>query len=528
MVAGQRALGAVAARPQALLLRASLVLLVVAAVSKLTTLAADSFVAARFGLSVNADAYLLAIGLIGALLAAPSETLRLAMVPICGRHLHQGDVRKAAGVVGLLLLAVVVLGSAAALALAAAMPWLAPVAAPGFDSEGLAKLVELMRVLAPALVLGLVMALLLGVLHAQLRFGVPAIAGIGLGAGVIGAGVALGGRMGVTSLALGYVVGAAAVVVALGWLSRGLWRDGAALRGAVSEARPFLRLALPTGVAISIVSAGALLERAVASATGSGNVAALGYAIKLITQAAIVSQSIWTPLTPLLTASGASPDREGDRRLVPFSIKLILLVLVPATALLIALRQPIVAVIFERGAFTAADTGRTATLLALHSGSLLGEGLFMVAVAALLSFHDARTRLVASALFLGCKVALMASLAPVMGVSGIALASSVSSLLAGAYAVRILARRFSAEETAELRAFAGKIALGGLVAFGAAVPCAELLGYAGASGTLASDLLRLASGSVAAALSYVAVLKLLGVSEIDALLARLRQRVLAS
>ena len=95
MVAGQQALSAATTRPRAALLRASLLLLGVAIVSKLTTLAADSFVAARFGLSVDADAYLLAIGLTSALLAAPSETLRLAVVPVCGRYLQQGELRGA-------------------------------------------------------------------------------------------------------------------------------------------------------------------------------------------------------------------------------------------------------------------------------------------------------------------------------------------------------------------------------------------------------------------------------------------------
>ena len=190
-----------------------------------------------------------------------------------------------------------------------------------------------------------------------------------------------------------------------------IFREGAPVRAARAELPPFLRLALPTGIAITIVSSGAVIERAVASATGAGNVAALGFAIKLVTQAAIISQSIWTPLTPMLTAS-ASEGRQHDPTLVAFSIKLVLLVLTLATALIIALREPIVALVLQRGAFTAEDTGKTATLLALHSGSLVGEGLFMVAVAALLSLHDATTRLLGSALFIVAKVALMFALAP--------------------------------------------------------------------------------------------------------------------
>ncbi|MEX1254287.1 MAG: lipid II flippase MurJ [Dehalococcoidia bacterium] len=502
------------------LLRASLLLLAVAGASKLTTLAADSYVAARFGLSADADAYLLAVGLLGALLGAPSETLRLALVPICGRYLRQGDRRRAAGVVALVLGAAVVVGGAAALALGLSAPWLAPLAAPGFEGATRDTAVQLTRMLAPALLLGLVMSVLLGVLHAQLRFGVPAVAGIGLSAGVIGGGVLLSDALGVSALAAGYVAGTGVAVLVLAWLARGLFREGAALRGARGELAPFVRLALPTGIAITIVSSGAVIERAVASATGAGNVAALGFAIKLVTQAGIISQSIWTPLTPLLIASG-SGSRDNDPLLVAFSIKLVLLILTLATSLIIALREPLVAVILERGAFTAADTSKTATLLALHSGSLVGEGLFMVAVAALLSLYDATTRLVGSVLFIVAKVVLMFALAPVIGVAGVAIAASVSSLLAGAFSVAVLARRFPSDTTRDLLACGAKAALAGLVALAVAGVIAGLVSSASPS----SNVVVLALGGLAATAAYLIVLLVLRVQEIETIFRGAQQRL---
>lgn len=525
MIAGEQTMAAVAARPRRVLLHASAVLLAVAAISKLTTLAADSFVAARFGLSVDADAYLVALGLVGALLAAPSEAIRLAVIPVFGRHLRDAQLREAAGVVAWLLIGAAVVGGAVALGIVVARPWLVLLAAPGFDNAGRELLSHLMAVLAAAVALGLVMAVLLGVLHTQLRFGVPALAGIGLSGGVIGGGLLLGHALGVTSLAVGYVVGMGVVTALLAWLSRGLFREGASLDGARRELRPFLRLAVPTGFAISIVSLGAIVERAVASVTGAGNVAALGFAIKLIMQAGVISQSIWTPLTPLLTASGASSQHEGDARLVMFSLRLLLLTLVPATALIIALRQPLVAVIFQRGAFTAADTTTTANLLALHSGSLVGEGMFMVAVAALLSLHDSGTRLVAAGFLIGAKVVLIAVLSPLVGVAGVAVAASLSSLLAGAYSVRVLGRRFSQRERRALHAFGGKVLVAGLGALAAAVATSRLLTAGSGGAGLGGELLQLIAGGFAGTLVFLSALALLRVEELDTLLCHVQERL---
>jgi putative peptidoglycan lipid II flippase len=519
LVAGRSTIDAVG-RPRALLLRASLVLLGVAALSKVVTLAADSLVAWRFGLSASADAYLLAIGIVGVALAAPGETLRLSIVPICGRQLALGRTKSAAGLVLLVLLGVLGTGGAVALCMVAAAPWLARLLAPGFDGGAAATLTQLLRIMAPAVLLGLLLAVLLGVLHTQLRFGLPALAGIGPSAGVLLAALVLGGALGVNALAAGYVLGTAAVVGGLAWAGRGLLREGAAVREARRELGPLLRLALPTGLAISIVSTGAIAERAIASLTGAGDVAALGFSIKLLTQAAILSQSVWTPLTPLLTAARTPASKPRNLALVPFSLRLVLLVLVPATALLIALREPLVGLVFERGAFTAGDTARTATLLALHSGSLVGEGVFMVSVAALLSLHDSATRLIASVLFLASKLALMAALAPLVGVAGIALAASASSLLAGAYSVRVLGRHLDDGALRALAAFAAKAVVAGLLALGAALVCSEVLAAHAQTEGEPAYLARLAIGTGAGLAAYAAALLCLGVEEAQMLARR--------
>lgn len=527
VVAGTQTLQPAIERPRQLLLRAGLTVLAVAVVSKVMTIAADSFVAARFGLTVNADAYLLSVGLMGALLAAPAETLRLAIVPVSGQYLRQGNLRAAAGAIVMVLGATLMIGAAATVVLMLIIPHVAPVLAPGFSDEGLATLTRLVRVLAVGIVAGLVLALLLGVLHTQLRFGVPALAGIGVAAGVIGVGLLFSDALGVTALAIGYVGGTITVVLVFAWLSRGVFKEGVSLRDAQRDVGPFAKLALPTGLAIAIVSIGAIVERAVASATGVGNVAALGFAIKLITQASLLSQSIWTPLTPLLTATGASLSGEGDSRLVPFSLRLVVLVLLLATALLIALRKPLVGVVFEHGAFTASDTGTTATLLALHSGSLIGEGLFMVAVVALLTFGDSLTRLVATGIFIALKVALIATLAPIVGVAGIALAASVSSLIAGVFAVRILVGRFAPAEMKPLMTLTGKAVAAGLVAFAVAALSSEAVHVSGGSESIAVRVTQLICGGTSGSIAFVGTLLLLNVEEARVALVRVWQRMRA-
>jgi zinc transporter ZupT len=100
---------------------------------------------------------------------------------------------------------------------------------------------------------------------------------------------------------------------------------------------------------------------------------------------------------------------------------------------------------------------------------------------------------------------------------------AVSSLLAGAYSVHILARRFSAGERSALLAFGGKVAVAGVLALGAAAMLSELVGAYAGSDWLAEDVSQLVVGSLGAAVMYVAALLALNVHEVEALVRRARE-----
>ena len=116
----------------------------------------------------------------------------------------------------------------------------------------------------------------------------------------------------------------------------------------------------------------------------------------------------------------------------------------------------------------------------------------------------------------------MAFLAPLIGVAGIALAASVSSLFAGAFAVGVLARRFAPGEMKALALLGVKAVLAGLAVLVAAWALSAFVSIGSGGGeSFGTRLLQLVVGTTGASIVYVGVLVLLDVEEAKLALARL-------
>jgi putative peptidoglycan lipid II flippase len=83
---------------------------------------------------------------------------------------------------------------------------------------------------------------------------------------------------------------------------------------------------------------------------------------------------------PTLSRQDATADEEAFRRTLGMGIKVVLLLVLPATAGLAALTQPIIALLFERGAFAAQDTSLTALALMFYLPSLPAAAIDQVLI----------------------------------------------------------------------------------------------------------------------------------------------------
>lgn len=334
--------------------------------SRLLGLARDSVIAHYFGAGGPVSAFRLALQipqiaydlLIGGLISA-------ALVPVfseyAGRE-HQEELWRVAGTFCSLAAAALAL---VVLLLEVLAPWAVAVMGGGLEARYQEQAAADLRLVAPALLFLGLSGAVSGLLYALKRFVYPAFATAVFNAGIVLLVLLTERFLGIASAAIGVVVGA--------FLQLALQLPG--LRGArlrfSFRSHPALRrillLYLPVLLGVSISIVGTVIDRRLASATGESSIAWMQNATTLIqTPLGLIAAAVSLAVLPSLSRAGAFQDEQAFRAYLGLGLRLILTLVVPATAGLYALGRPLVALLFEHGAFTPDDTRMVSLALYLY------------------------------------------------------------------------------------------------------------------------------------------------------------------
>jgi putative peptidoglycan lipid II flippase len=241
--------------------------------------------------------------------------------------------------------------------------------AGGLSPEYQALAVTLLRLTLPAVLFTSLASVLSGALYALKRFTFPAMIGAVSNAAIISTALLLGRHWGVSSMAIGTLVGAVLqMVIQLPGI-----RD-ARINVTLAMHHPALRhvgkLYLPILTSLVVDKAAEMLSYRLASGISDPAIAWMNYATQIIQfPLGLVSAAISIAILPTLSQQANSDDIIPFRATLAKGLRLVLALVIPATIGLYVLAQPTIALIFEHGDFTPEDT--VATSMALQY-SLLG------------------------------------------------------------------------------------------------------------------------------------------------------------
>jgi len=272
-------------------------------------------------------------------------------------------------------------------------PLIITLAAPGLSGVDHELAVFLFRFMLPMLVLHCLLAVFKGVLNSLDHYAMPEYAGVFFNLLVIASALTLAGSCGITSLAIGVVLGS--IVQVLVQLPV-LVRRGIRYRFTVAFTHPALRemgrLVIGAVVATAVVPLNAFVARALASTLPAGSISALAYAFRVfLLPVSLFAVPVYTVLlTDLSTAHQQSkPHLFKDQATAGLS--LLFAVALPATATLLALAVPVTRLLYERGQFTATDVVFTSQALAAYAVGTLAYGTSQVMVRLFNASKDTRT-----------------------------------------------------------------------------------------------------------------------------------------
>jgi putative peptidoglycan lipid II flippase len=205
------------------------------------------------------------------------------------------------------------------------------------------------------------------------------------------------------------------------------WRLG--YRPRVTFGHPALRAAARLAAPVLVFTAATVGVQAAVNLFGSafGGVEKLYYAFVVFQLPyGVFVVAIATALVPELSERFARGDPGGFRENLSFGLRTTAFVAVPATVLFVALAEPIVGLLYERGSFTRTDTTEVAALLVAYAVGLLGYALSFVLARSFYSRQNSITPALLNVGLLALYVALAYALSTTMQLVGVALAFSVA------------------------------------------------------------------------------------------------------
>jgi len=494
--------------------------------SRLLGLARDMAIAGLIGRGAETGAYNAAFqipDLMFHLLAGGA--LSIAFIPLYQRARTRGGEAAAehflATVLGTITLLAVV---ATALLLIFAEPLVA-LQFPKFTPADQALTTHLTRIVLPAQIAFIAGGVLRGALMAEGRFASQALTPLVYNAAIIAVGVLGHRRFGVEGFAWGALLGAWAgnLGTAL-WEARGRIRIGfrLALDG---DFRRYLVVALPLMLGVTLVTADEWYGRWFGGVLGTTAIATLVFARRIMqVPVGLVGQAVATATLPSFSKLVESGSREELARVVLQSLQASLAVSVLFAAGTAALAEPLVRLVYVRGAFSLGDAALVTEALRIFC---LGIPGWIVQTLAVRPFY-ARADMW-SPMWVGTGVALAAIpvylwLGHVLGIAGLALAGG-AAISANALATLWLARvRHGAPALVPLAVTLVRSLAGAAPAAAAALVAARAVAPLAPGGTPGA-LLECAAGGIAFAAVGLPLAYWLGDAPTRAALRRVARRL---
>lgn len=431
-------------------------------VSRILGFLRDWTVAHQIGSNASTDAYYAAFTLpdfLNYLVAGGS--LSLIFIPVFTKYVAEGAEDDAWHIfstvltfMGLVLVVLVLVAEVFA-------PGLVHVIAPGFSAAEKARVVSLTRLMLPAQICFYLGGVLTAVQYAKAQFVVPSLAPIIYNLAIIAGGILLSSRLGIAGFSVGVVIGALVGNFAL--QVYGASRAGARFRPNLDLKHPgfrlFVKLAIPIMLALSLVFTDDWIIRWFGSYLQAASITWLNYGKTLMrVPLGVVGQAVGVASFPFL-AQLYSDRKYGElNRTLNSTLRGLILLLVPISALTMAESRPLVHLVFSHTRLSPADLDATASTLVFFSLGMFAWGAQSIVARGYYAARDTLTPAVAGTILTVLNIPVYWLLVRRLEHLGLALASSIGIVVYTLVLFGLLKRRLPGYQAGALFLFFLKIA----------------------------------------------------------------------
>lgn len=383
-----------------------------------------------YGASSTSDAYLIALTIPTVIFAFIGVGLKTTYIPIYSSILEEKGTEQANrftnNVINLLIIFCTIIVVFVVL-------YTSPIVklfASGFEGETLILAVNLTQICVFSVYFIGIVYILEGYLQLKKNFVVPALIGIPTNLFLI-ISIILSSKTDTLLLGYGKILAVIAQLIFLiPFLYKVNYKYNIFLDIKDTNVKKMFYLTLPVMFGTSVNQINKLIDRTIASQIAVGGISSLNYANRLISFVqSIFVMSLATVLYAAISKMAAEGNMDALKKSVAEAISGINLLVIPTTIGALVLAEPVVTLLFGRGAFDYQAILMTSDALFFYSIGMIGYGLSEVVSRAFYSLQDTKTPMLYAAISMAINIVLNIVLSYFLGISGLALATSISSIV---------------------------------------------------------------------------------------------------
>jgi len=493
--------------------------------SKLLGFFREILIAAKFGSSTETDTFFIALAAINLLSSLLNTSINTTMIPVLSevqarknkqeKNTHTNNILHIILTTSLLIISL-------GLILA---PSCIRIIAPGFEDGQFMLAVRLMRMGLFVMVFSGVVGVYRGYLQSELMFTESAVSQFPFNFVYIFFLVFLSNVFGINGLMAANVLAVGSqILIQIPGLRKAGYKYKPVFDIKDEYIRKVLLLVPPVLLSVAVNDLNKIIDKALASNLVVGSISALNYSNRLQTFVlGVFVSAVTTVMFPMLSQEANKEGIEDMKKVMGFGINVILLITIPAAVGLIVLSEPIVRAAFERGAFDAVATSMTSGALVFYSLGLVAMALRTLLDRVFYSLQDTKTPLKNGTVAVGLNIVLNLILVKFMAHRGLALATSITTIIATLLLYNELKRKIGSLGTKRyvecgLKSLAASLVMG-------LVACLVYNSiYRAIGGSFILDLVSLLVAIGCAVLAYLLLIYLFKIKEVIMIAERIKQK----
>ncbi len=423
--------------------KAVILLMVLTIISKVSGFLRDLTLAYFYGASEVSDVFLLAISIPTVVFGVIAAGISTGYIPLYSRIENRLGEKQGIKYTNNLISILMVICTGIVILSLIFTEYLVKVFAIGFEGETLALAVMFTRFGIFGIYFTIVIRILSAYLNYKQIFAVPSLIGIPMNLVLIAAIIASSQTEWIYILAVSNVLALfVQFLIIVFFAYRHSFHFQPVLDPKDKNIKEMAVLALPVILGSSVSQINRLVDRSLASWVAVGGISSINYANTLNTSfIGIFVSSFVTVFYPDISKKAAKGDIEGLKYTMNQTITGVLLLIIPATVGSMFFAEPIVRFLFDRGAFDEAAVQLTASAFFFYSIGMIGAGINLILTRTFYSLQDTKTPMVNSAIAVAINIALNFMLVPILGIGGLALATSIVTLLTAVLLFKGLQRK---------------------------------------------------------------------------------------